>query len=64
MASLFDPPADNRTASQRIRAARLAQLVNYYERSGWPLEVVRLLDAHPLVPLSEILDGYTVPKEA
>ena len=61
MAPLFDPPTDQRTASQRIRAARVAQLVAHYEASGWPLELVRLLDAHPLVPLADLLAGYTIP---
>ena len=63
MASWLDPPTDRRTASERIRAARLAQLVAHYEQYGWPLELVQLLDAHPLISLSDALAGFTIPQE-
>lgn len=52
------------TVSERIRAARLAQLVAYYEREGWPADLVRLLNAHPDITLAEALEGFTIPAGA
>lgn len=61
MPPLFSPPRETRTASERIRAARLAQLVTHYEQHGWPLELVQLLNRRPLLELSEALEGFSVP---
>lgn len=52
------------TASQRIRAARTAQLVAHYERNGWPADLLRLLSRYPDVSLAEALDGFSIPARA
>lgn len=60
---MFKAPHDL-TAAERIRVARRAQLVAHYEDEGWPLQLVQLLNRHPLVTLAEALDGFSVPARA
>lgn len=49
------------TVSERIRNARRAQLIQHYESEGYPLELVKLLNAYPHVTLYEALDGFSIP---
>jgi hypothetical protein len=47
------------TACERIRAARVAQLIEQFEKHGWPLGLVQFLNANPGVGIHEaLLDQY------
>lgn len=55
------PPADNRTAAERIRAARRAQQLQRFELEGYPVEFVRMLNRYPGMSLDDALEGYGRP---
>jgi hypothetical protein len=43
------------TASERIRRLRYEALIAQFEAEGWPIAIVRAIEAAPDVPVSRIV---------